>query len=57
MVLHQFPYAFLRRGIDPDAIDDFLDQIVVAWRKDVEKIRELESQIELLKTEKKEPTS
>ena len=36
VVTKQFQHVRFKDGFDPDEVDDFLDEIVVEWRKALE---------------------
>ena len=35
VVTKQFQHVRFKEGFDPDEVDDFLDEIVVEWRKTI----------------------
>lgn len=49
VVTKQFQHVRFKEGFDPDEVDDFLDEIVVEWRKTIEESDELKAENERLK--------
>ncbi len=45
VVTKQFQHVRFKDGFDPDEVDDFLDEIVVEWRKALEENAELKSKL------------
>lgn len=45
VVTKQFQHVRFKDGFDPDEVDDFLDEIVVEWRKTLEENAELKSKL------------
>jgi len=45
VVTKQFQHVRFKEGFDPDEVDDFLDEIVVEWRKTIEENNELKAQL------------
>ncbi|WOF21833.1 DivIVA domain-containing protein [Microbacterium betulae] len=45
VVTKQFQHVRFKEGFDPDEVDDFLDEIVVEWRKTIEENEQLKSQL------------
>lgn len=43
IVVEQFPTVRFREGYNVDAVDNFLDEVVTAWRRDKARIAELET--------------
>lgn len=43
IVVEQFPTVRFREGYNVDVVDDFLDEVVTAWRRDKARIAELET--------------
>ncbi|MFC9985630.1 DivIVA domain-containing protein, partial [Microbacterium keratanolyticum] len=48
VVTKQFQHVRFKDGFDPDEVDDFLDEIVVEWRKALEENVELKAKIAAL---------
>ena len=44
VVTKQFQHVRFKDGFDPDEVDDFLDEIVVEWRKALEENAELKAE-------------
>src|SRR5690606_12109389 len=44
-VTKQFQHVRFKEGFDPDEVDDFLDEIVVEWRKTIEENEQLKARI------------
>lgn len=50
-VVHkEFQHVRFKDGFDPDEVDDFLDEIVVEWRKTLEENNELKAKIAALES-------
>ena len=48
-VVHkQFQHVRFKDGFDPDEVDDYLDEIVIEWRKTIEENNELKARIATL---------
>jgi DivIVA domain-containing protein len=47
VVTKQFQHVRFKEGFDPDEVDDFLDEIVVEWRKTIAENEELKAVAEL----------
>ena len=45
VVTKQFQHVRFKEGFDPDEVDDFLDEIVVEWRKTIEENEELKARV------------
>ncbi|MDQ0641947.1 DivIVA domain-containing protein [Microbacterium murale] len=45
VVTKQFQHVRFKDGFDPDEVDDFLDEIVVEWRKALEENAELKTKL------------
>ncbi|MGF3055029.1 DivIVA domain-containing protein [Microbacterium sp. YY-01] len=45
VVTKQFQHVRFKDGFDPDEVDDFLDEIVVEWRKVIEENTELKARL------------
>jgi len=45
VVTKQFQHVRFKEGFDPDEVDDFLDEIVVEWRKAVAENEELKAKL------------
>jgi DivIVA domain-containing protein len=45
VVTKQFQHVRFKEGFDPDEVDDFLDEIVVEWRKTIAENDELKSKL------------
>lgn len=50
VVTKQFQHVRFKEGFDPDEVDDFLDEIVVEWRKALAENEELKSKIAALES-------
>ena len=50
VVTKQFQHVRFKEGFDPDEVDDFLDEIVVEWRKTIEENEQLKARIAELET-------
>ncbi|MFT4305280.1 MAG: DivIVA domain-containing protein [Microbacterium sp.] len=48
VVTKQFQHVRFKEGFDPDEVDDFLDEIVVEWRKTIAENEELKAKVEAL---------
>ncbi|MFT3798790.1 DivIVA domain-containing protein [Microbacterium sp.] len=46
VVTKQFQHVRFKEGFDPDEVDDFLDEIVVEWRKTIAENEELKAKLE-----------
>ncbi|GAA1122109.1 MULTISPECIES: DivIVA domain-containing protein [Microbacterium] len=45
VVTKQFQHVRFKDGFDPDEVDDFLDEIVIEWRKAIEENTELKAKL------------
>ncbi|GAA2016029.1 DivIVA domain-containing protein [Microbacterium ulmi] len=45
VVTKQFQHVRFKDGFDPDEVDDFLDEIVVEWRKTIEENEQLKAKL------------
>ena len=45
VVTKQFQHVRFKEGFDPDEVDDFLDEIVVEWRKTIAENEELKARV------------
>ena len=45
VVTKQFQHVRFKEGFDPDEVDDFLDEIVVEWRKALAENEELKAKL------------
>src|SRR5690606_9115089 len=45
VVTKQFQHVRFKEGFDPDEVDDFLDEIVVEWRKVIAENEELKAKL------------
>ncbi len=45
VVTKQFQHVRFKEGFDPDEVDDFLDEIVVEWRKTIAENEELKTKL------------
>ena len=45
VVTKQFQHVRFKEGFDPDEVDDFLDEIVVEWRKSIAEADELQAKL------------
>ncbi len=50
VVTKQFQHVRFKEGFDPDEVDDFLDEIVVEWRKTIAENEELKAKLESLES-------
>jgi len=50
VVTKQFQHVRFKEGFDPDEVDDFLDEIVVEWRKTIEENEQLKARINELES-------
>ncbi len=48
VVTKQFQHVRFKEGFDPDEVDDFLDEIVVEWRKSIAEVEELKAKVAAL---------
>jgi DivIVA domain-containing protein len=50
VVTKQFQHVRFKEGFDPDEVDDFLDEIVVEWRKTIAENEELKAKVAALES-------
>lgn len=50
VVTKQFQHVRFKEGFDPDEVDDFLDEIVVEWRKTIAENEELKAKVASLES-------
>src|SRR5690606_37844400 len=50
VVTKQFQHVRFKDGFDPDEVDDFLDEIVIEWRKALEENVELKAKLAAYET-------
>ena len=50
VVTKQFQHVRFKEGFDPDEVDDFLDEIVVEWRKPIAENEELKAKLAALES-------
>ncbi|MBN9181083.1 MAG: DivIVA domain-containing protein, partial [Microbacterium sp.] len=50
VVTKQFQHVRFKEGFDPDEVDDFLDEIVVEWRKTIAENDELKAKLAALES-------
>lgn len=50
VVTKQFQHVRFKEGFDPDEVDDFLDEIVVEWRKTIAENEELKTKLAALES-------
>ncbi|WP_243228082.1 DivIVA domain-containing protein [Microbacterium sp. CIAB417] len=50
VVTKQFQHVRFKEGFDPDEVDDFLDEIVVEWRKTIAENDELKAKVAALES-------
>ncbi|MFB7252220.1 DivIVA domain-containing protein [Microbacterium sp. NPDC056234] len=55
VVTKQFQHVRFKDGFDPDEVDDFLDEIVVEWRKALEENTELKAKLAAYESGEKAP--
>src|SRR6476646_3849130 len=56
VVTKQFQHVRFKEGFDPDEVDDFLDEIVVEWRKTIAENDELKAKVASLESGSPAPT-
>ncbi|NHI16653.1 DivIVA domain-containing protein [Microbacterium excoecariae] len=56
VVTKQFQHVRFKEGFDPDEVDDFLDEIVVEWRKTIEENEQLKARVAELESGAAEAT-
>ena len=57
VVTKQFQHVRFKDGFDPDEVDDYLDEIVVEWRKVIEENKELKAKLEALESAEQAPAA
>ncbi|MGO1770546.1 MAG: DivIVA domain-containing protein [Microbacterium sp.] len=57
VVTKQFQHVRFKEGFDPDEVDDYLDEIVVEWRKVIEENEQLKARIAELEQQPAAETS
>lgn len=57
VVTKQFQHVRFKEGFDPDEVDDFLDEIVVEWRKTIAENEELKAKLAALESGEAAPAS
>jgi DivIVA domain-containing protein len=55
VVTKQFQHVRFKEGFDPDEVDDFLDEIVVEWRKTIAENEELKAKLAALESGESAP--
>lgn len=55
VVTKQFQHVRFKDGFDPDEVDDFLDEIVIEWRKALEENAELKAKLAAYESGEKAP--
>jgi len=55
VVTKQFQHVRFKEGFDPDEVDDFLDEIVVEWRKTIAENDELKAKLAALESGESAP--
>ena len=53
VVTKQFQHVRFKEGFDPDEVDDFLDEIVVEWRKTIAENDELKAKLAALRVRRR----
>ncbi|MFC7927440.1 DivIVA domain-containing protein [Microbacterium laevaniformans] len=56
VVTKQFQHVRFKEGFDPDEVDDFLDEIVVEWRKTIAENEELKAKLAAYESGESAPT-
>lgn len=56
VVTKQFQHVRFKEGFDPDEVDDFLDEIVVEWRKTIAENDELKAKLAAFESGAEAPT-
>lgn len=57
-VVHkQFQHVRFKDGFDPDEVDDYLDEIVIEWRKTIEENNELKAKLAAYESGEKAPAA
>ncbi|WP_438353186.1 DivIVA domain-containing protein [Microbacterium sp. CJ88] len=57
VVTKQFQHVRFKEGFDPDEVDDFLDEIVVEWRKTIAENDELKAKVAALESGEAAPAA
>jgi len=57
VVTKQFQHVRFKEGFDPDEVDDFLDEIVVEWRKTIAENDELKAKLAALESGEAAPAA
>jgi DivIVA domain-containing protein len=57
VVTKQFQHVRFKEGFDPDEVDDFLDEIVVEWRKTIAENDELKAKLAALESGEQQPAA
>ncbi|MDR6867815.1 DivIVA domain-containing protein [Microbacterium resistens] len=57
VVTKQFQHVRFKDGFDPDEVDDFLDEIVIEWRKALEENTELKAKLAAFESGEKAPAA
>ncbi|MBW1637622.1 MULTISPECIES: DivIVA domain-containing protein [Microbacterium] len=57
VVTKQFQHVRFKDGFDPDEVDDFLDEIVIEWRKALEENAELKAKLAAYESGEKAPAA
>lgn len=57
VVTKQFQHVRFKEGFDPDEVDDFLDEIVVEWRKTIAENEELKAKVAALESNASAPAT
>ncbi|SIR62903.1 DivIVA domain-containing protein [Microbacterium sp. RURRCA19A] len=57
VVTKQFQHVRFKEGFDPDEVDDFLDEIVVEWRKTIAENEELKAKLAALESGEAAPAA
>jgi DivIVA domain len=57
VVTKQFQHVRFKEGFDPDEVDDFLDEIVVEWRKTIAENEELKTKLAAYESGTAEPAA
>jgi DivIVA domain-containing protein len=57
VVTKQFQHVRFKEGFDPDEVDDFLDEIVVEWRKTIAENEELKAKLAAFESGETEPAA
>ncbi|MDF2665445.1 MAG: cell division initiation protein [Microbacterium sp.] len=57
VVTKQFQHVRFKEGFDPDEVDDFLDEIVVEWRKTIAENDELKAKLAAYESGEAAPTA